>query len=245
MTTRLDDLHRILGRHLRAEGKSVRTVVIYELAALMKSCAGKDFRDRRDEAIIRLLLDCGLRVSELCTLTVQGTDLDQGMAIVQGKGRKVRPIYFGARTTRALDRYIRARSRERWAHLDALFITQRGSLSPDGRLGADDRPRCSDRDHRPAPAQEGVAVDHHRYEPNAGRQALRHHQPPLLGKVTFRWDSDYSKEVDREWRICNSAGKPRASYDGGVSVDFEKEADWETGEFPPGPLLSTRKSRWS
>jgi len=217
---RLEDLHRSFGRHLRAEGKSERTVVIYgqaitffsrwleaqgrkasveelnraairewlaqladvneastvktryrglfrfcgwlveedellenpmktlsapqptskpvpvlsdeELAALMKSCAGKDFRDRRDEAMIRLLLDCGLRVSELCALTVEGIDLDLGMAVVQGKGRKVRPIYFGARTTRAIDRYLRARSRERWAHLDALFLTQRGALSPDG-----------------------------------------------------------------------------------------------------------------
>ena len=220
MSPRLQDLHRSFGRHLRAEGKSERTVVIYgqaikffsawleaqgrpatvdelnrpavrewlaqladvnepstvktrykglfrfcgwlvdedeleenpmktlsppeptskpvpvlsdvELVALMKTCAGKDFRDRRDEAIIRLLLDCGLRVSELCELAVDGVDLDQGMAVVKGKGRKVRPIYFGARTTRAIDRYLRVRARERWAHLDALFITQRGPLSPDG-----------------------------------------------------------------------------------------------------------------
>lgn len=103
-----------------------------ELAALLKACSGKDFRDRRDEAMIRILLDCGIRVSELCALTVDGMDLDQGMAIVKGKGSKVRPIYFGARTTRAIDRYLRVRARERWAHLDALFITQRGPLSPDG-----------------------------------------------------------------------------------------------------------------
>jgi hypothetical protein len=68
---------------------------------------------------------------------------------------------------------------------------------------------------------------------------------PYWGSVTFRWDSDCSKEIDRNWRICNRCGKPR-SYDyGEVDVDFEKEADWETGEFPPGPLLSTYKSRWS
>lgn len=103
-----------------------------ELAALVKACAGKDFRARRDEAMLRLLLDCGLRVSELCGLTVDGTDLDQGMALVRGKGSKVRPIYFGARTVRAVDRYQRARGSQRWAHLDALFITQRGALSPDG-----------------------------------------------------------------------------------------------------------------
>ncbi len=103
-----------------------------ELTALLKACGGKDFRDRRDEAMIRLLLDCGLRISELCALTVEGVDLDHGMALVVGKGSKVRPVYFGARTTRAIDRYVRARATQRWAHLDALFLTQRGALTPDG-----------------------------------------------------------------------------------------------------------------
>jgi site-specific recombinase XerD len=81
--------------------------------------------------MIRVLLDTGVRVSELCALDKE-IDLDQGMAVVRGKGRKVRPIYFGARTTRALDRYLRVRAKERWAQLDALFITRRGALSPDG-----------------------------------------------------------------------------------------------------------------
>lgn len=112
--------------------KPVPVLTDAELGALLKACAGKDFRDRRDEAMIRLLLDCGLRVSELCGLTVDGVDLDVGMALVKGKGAKIRPIYFGARTTRALDRYLRARASQRWAHLDALFLTQRGALSPDG-----------------------------------------------------------------------------------------------------------------
>jgi hypothetical protein len=35
-----------------------------ELTALLKACAGKDFNDRRDEALIRFLLDCGVRISE-------------------------------------------------------------------------------------------------------------------------------------------------------------------------------------
>jgi site-specific recombinase XerD len=103
-----------------------------DLAALLKACAGKEFNDRRDEALIRVLLDCGVRVSEACGLRLDQLDLDQGMALVKGKGSKLRPIYFGARTVRALDRYVRARSHHRWAHLDALFLTQRGALSPDG-----------------------------------------------------------------------------------------------------------------
>jgi len=50
----------------------------------MKACAGKDFRDRRDEALIRVLLDAGVRVSEACGLTVDGVDLQPGHA--QGDG---------------------------------------------------------------------------------------------------------------------------------------------------------------
>ncbi len=112
--------------------KPVPVLADAELVSLMKACAGKDFRDRRDEAMIRLLLDCGIRVSELCGLTVDGLDLDQGMAIVRGKGSKVRPVYFSARTARAVDRYLRQRNTQRWAHLGALFLTQRGALTPDG-----------------------------------------------------------------------------------------------------------------
>jgi len=114
------------------KAKPVPVITDGELAALLKACSGKDFRDRRDEAMIRLLLDCGLRVSELCGLSVEGVDLDHGMAMIRGKGNKVRPVYFGARTARAVDRYVRMRSAHRWNHLDALFLAQRGAMTPDG-----------------------------------------------------------------------------------------------------------------
>jgi site-specific recombinase XerD len=114
------------------KAKPVPVISDTELTALLKACNGKGFADRRDEALIRLLLDCGVRISEACSLRVDDLDLDQGMAIVKGKGSKVRPVYFSARTTRALDRYIRMRTHHRWAHLDALFLTQRGALSADG-----------------------------------------------------------------------------------------------------------------
>ncbi len=112
--------------------KPVPVISDDELGALLKACNGRDFVDRRDEALIRLLLDCSVRVSEACGLRVDDLDLDQGPALVLGKGGKRRPIYFSARTTRALDRYIRIRAAHRWAHLDALFLTQRGALSADG-----------------------------------------------------------------------------------------------------------------
>ena len=104
-----------------------------DLGALLKACNGKTFADRRDKALFRFLLDCGVRVSEVCGLRVEDVDLDREMALVTGKGSKIRPVYFGARTARALDRYLRERRRHRWAHLDNLFLGERGPMTPDGR----------------------------------------------------------------------------------------------------------------
>lgn len=102
------------------------------LTALLKACAGKTFEDRRDEALFRVLLDAGVRASELCGMTVTSVDLGREMAIVVGKGGKVRAVYFGTRTVRALDRYQRERKRHRWAHLDAFWLSQRGAMSGGG-----------------------------------------------------------------------------------------------------------------
>lgn len=52
-----------------------------ELAALLRACNGKTFRDRRDEGLIRVLLDCSVRISEACGLTVEGVDLDDGSVV--------------------------------------------------------------------------------------------------------------------------------------------------------------------
>jgi site-specific recombinase XerD len=103
-----------------------------ELTALVKACAGKRWYDRRDEAVIRFLLDTGVRVGVLCGLAVGDVDLDREMAMVTGKGSKVRPVYFGARTARALDRWLRERRKHRHAHAPALFLGERGPLTPDG-----------------------------------------------------------------------------------------------------------------
>lgn len=112
--------------------KPVPVLTDTELDALVRACSGKTFNDRRDEAMIRVLLDCGVRVAELTTLVVEDIDLDNETAYVKGKGDKTRPVYFSARTVRALDKYLRVRRTHRWAHLDALFLTQRGPLSTDG-----------------------------------------------------------------------------------------------------------------
>jgi len=112
--------------------KPVPTITDEDLAKIIKVCAGRGFEGRRNEAITRFLLDTGCRVSELCGITLDDLDLDRETALVLGKGNKRRSVYFGAKTARSLDRYLRERRAHKEAHSPALFLSQRGPFSADG-----------------------------------------------------------------------------------------------------------------
>lgn len=100
-----------------------------QLKALFKACQGKEFRDRRDEAIVRLMAETGMRVSEALGLDVADIDLPRGLAYIRrGKGGKGRIVPFGAQTAKALDRYLRLRRTHAGAGLPALFVTARRPL---------------------------------------------------------------------------------------------------------------------
>jgi site-specific recombinase XerD len=103
-----------------------------ELTALVGACRGKSFNDLRDAALIRLLIDCGLRVSELTGIDLEDLDLDGESVKVTGKGSRVRLAYFMSKTGLALDRYLRDRRGHRHASDSALFLGERGRFTPDG-----------------------------------------------------------------------------------------------------------------
>jgi integrase/recombinase XerD len=100
-----------------------------DLAALIAACAGTEFRMRRDEAIVRFMVETGARAGEVVALRVSDIDQARGLAVVTGKGSRQRLLPFGASTGRALDRYLRARRAHRSAHLDALWLTPRGGMT--------------------------------------------------------------------------------------------------------------------
>ncbi len=78
---------------------------------------------RRDEAIVLMLLDTGLRASELCALRMSDLDMDGRRATVLGKGNKHRVVFFGRTTFKALWQYLREQRRE---SDDPVFISDRG-----------------------------------------------------------------------------------------------------------------------
>lgn len=81
-----------------------------DIRALVAACKGNEFRDRRDDAVLRLMLETGLRAGEATHLHVSDVDLVAGIATVRrGKGFKGRKVSFGPQTARSIDRYLRAR----------------------------------------------------------------------------------------------------------------------------------------
>lgn len=66
----------------------------------------------RDRAIILLLLDTGLRASELCALEVVDVDFKSGRVTVKhglaggAKGRKGRGVFLGKTNRKTLWRYL-------------------------------------------------------------------------------------------------------------------------------------------
>ena len=103
-----------------------------QLRRLLRNCEGRDFMDRRDMAIIRLLLDTGSRRSELAGLKVQDIDFDMNVAHVVGKGRRPRACPFGRKTAVASDRYLRARNQHRDAQRPELWLGHGGPMTDDG-----------------------------------------------------------------------------------------------------------------
>jgi site-specific recombinase XerD len=105
-----------------------------ELKRLLKACAGRDLRDRRDEAIIRLMAETGMRAGEVIGLKVADVDLARGLAtVLRGKGGKGRIVPFGPQTATALDRYMRTRRRHVLADSPALWVGDRSKgFSYDG-----------------------------------------------------------------------------------------------------------------
>ena len=115
-----------------AHAKPVPVLTDDDLAALIKACSGKTFRDRRDEAVVRFLLGhrcAGLGAAACPSRTWTWTTR---WPLVHGQGPQAPPgLHRRAHRPRAGP--VPARGAQApVGHLDALFLAERGALSPDG-----------------------------------------------------------------------------------------------------------------
>lgn len=87
--------------------------------------------NERELAICDMLYSSGIRVSELCGLNKSDVDLQAMRAIVYGKGRKEREVYFTGQAIVHLRRYLEQRTDDE----PALFVSAQKPyrrITPDG-----------------------------------------------------------------------------------------------------------------
>jgi site-specific recombinase XerD len=81
-------------------------------------------KSKRDWAMFRLMLRCGLRVEEVADLTLGAIDLKQcRLMVLNGKGRKDRVVYISEDAADALDVYLKLR---RHSRMKKVFLVEKG-----------------------------------------------------------------------------------------------------------------------
>lgn len=79
----------------------------------------------RDNAILHLFLNCGLRISEVSNINIPDINLDNNTILILGKGKKERIAYLNSNTKAALEKYLEIRKKEITKYKkdkDKLFI---------------------------------------------------------------------------------------------------------------------------
>ncbi|MEX0985359.1 MAG: tyrosine-type recombinase/integrase [Actinomycetota bacterium] len=103
-----------------------------QIRALLKACRGPAIEDKRDAAIMTMFLDTGVRLSELCGLSLTDVDLETRTITVLGKGARYRTVGLGVKASQALDRYLRIRRSHLHHEHPQVWLGLRGPMTPSG-----------------------------------------------------------------------------------------------------------------
>lgn len=105
-----------------------KTLTESEVKALLNAPVIGDDLGMRDRAMLEILYGCGLRVTELVSLTVDQVNTQQGLVRVWGKGQKERLVPVGDVAVHWLEKYLRiSRPSLQRSPTDDLFLSTRGA----------------------------------------------------------------------------------------------------------------------
>jgi site-specific recombinase XerD len=106
-----------------------------EMQALLAACdSGDDGITARNKAILTILLDTGIRLSEIVGLRMDRINIQDGSAQVTGKGAKDRSVFFGAYCKKQLWRYISMFRPESDASVTQVLLNKDGTPMHGRRL---------------------------------------------------------------------------------------------------------------
>ncbi len=108
-------------------GKRLPKYLTLEQCYSLLNAVDGQFKER-DYCILVLFLNCGMRVSELCSINYNS--INNGQLRIIGKGNKERKIYLNQACLDAVEAYMRVRPCDGLKDKNALFISRQH-----GRLG--------------------------------------------------------------------------------------------------------------
>ena len=102
-------------------------LTVQEIDAIINSIDLSKIEGQRDRAILEVLYSCGLRVSELCNLSLSDLYLPEGFIRVKGKGHKQRLVPISQRAIHELQCYFEQRASiiPKRNHEDYVFLSFR------------------------------------------------------------------------------------------------------------------------
>jgi integrase/recombinase XerD len=187
-----------------------------EVVALLDSVVGEAPADRRDRAVLEVLYGTGMRIGELCGLSLGDLDLTGGLARVLGKGAKERLVPLGRLARERLGEWLAPSGRgalapERWARrgdAEAVFLNARGGrLTRQGAWlvvkGRGDRIGLGDR-LSPHVLRHSCAT--HMLDHGADIRVVQE----LLGHASLSTTQVYTKVSPERLRAVYEAAHPRA-----------------------------------
>lgn len=98
-----------------------------EMAMLLSVYRGTSFNERRNQAILHLFKDTGMRLEEMTFIKMKHLDIQLQQVRITGKGRKDRIVPFTDRTTLILRRYLRARKDHKHSDSPYLWLSRQGN----------------------------------------------------------------------------------------------------------------------
>ncbi|MCB2312816.1 tyrosine recombinase XerC [Clostridium tagluense] len=100
-----------------------------ESKTLLDATTSRDKHSIRDHSMITLFLNCGLRLSELCSINI--SDMKNDTLSIIGKGNKERTIYLNKASLKAIYKYLPIRN----ADLEKIHPEDKDALFISGKFG--------------------------------------------------------------------------------------------------------------
>lgn len=184
----------------------ISTFTPEQMAAMLDSCDVDTATGFRDYSLLLVLMDTGIRLSELCGLTLD--HIHDGYLTVFGKGEKEREVGMGPTAARALWKYVHLHRKPRLATEKRVFLAKGGApLTANGvtqlisRIGE-------------RVGIEGVRVSAHTFRHSFAKSWLQHggeiyKLSLILGHSDIQTTQEYLKDFhSRDARVEHSQYSP-------------------------------------